>query len=118
MIKLTVEEKKLEQKKVLKKLKPILNVLDESKKKVIEGALERLSFLIVEIKQLEEELLEKGYIESTTSNGTKQSPISQAYSALIKNYTSLMREVTNAIPKQEKKEKKNELMSFLTAEKK
>jgi hypothetical protein len=118
MIKLTVEEKKTEQKKILKKLKPILQVVDESKRKIIEPALERLAFLIVEIKQLEEELLEKGYVTTSGADTLKQNPTSQVYSALIKNYTSLMREITNAMPKAEvKKETKSTLASFLSAEK-
>ena len=118
---MTLEEKTKLRKKFLKELKPILQIVDPIKKNLISQAIERIAFLLAELKYLEDEIDEKGSVE-LYENGKqrcyKQSGACMSYSSLFKNYTSLIREVANAIPKENKKEVKSTLASFLSAESK
>lgn len=114
---MTTDEKQKLKKKYLKDLKPILQIVDPMKKNLINQAIERIAFLLAELKYLEDEIDEKGSVEFY-ENGKqkcyKQSGACMSYSSLFKNYTALIREVANAIPKENKKEVKSTLASFLS----
>jgi len=109
-------DKTKEQKKIVKKLKTIIADIDENKKRVLETALERIAFMIVELKELEFEIAEKGcteiYQNGANQSGVKVSAASQVYNSLVKNYTALMKEILSNLPK-ESKQDKNALMEFL-----
>ena len=109
-------DKAKERKKIINKLKTIIADIDENKKRVLETALERIAFLIVELKELESEIAEKGcteiYQNGANQSGVKVSAASQVYNSLVKNYTALMKEILSNLPKEQKQDK-NALMEFL-----
>ena len=109
-------DKAKERKNIINKLKTIIADIDENKKRVLETALERIAFLIVELKELESEIEEKGcteiYQNGANQSGVKVSAASQVYNSLVKNYTALMKEILSNLPKEQKTDK-TELLEFL-----
>lgn len=110
--------KDTERKKIVKKLKSIIDIFeDDNKKKLFENVITRIAFMIVECQVLENEISKNGCVETWkngTQEGIKISANIQAYSTLLKGLTPLLKEITNALDKaQNTKTDKNELMEFL-----
>lgn len=122
-----MEEKKLnskelnkddEKEKEFKKLKKIFKNIEENKKKVVEKLIESASFMAVELRNLENHISENGvteeYCNGQNQYGTKKSSYVEVYNTMIKNYSSVIKQLCDLIPEDDlpSSDKGNALLSF------
>ncbi len=88
-----------------RKLKKICDNLDEKVKKAVESLVEEAAFMAASLYELRKIIDEKGYTEEY-QNGANQKGIKKCsevelYNTMIKNYTSVVKQLTDLIPKEQ-----------------
>lgn len=88
-----------------RKLKKICDNLDEKVKKAVESLIEEAAFMAASLYELRKIIDEKGYTEEY-QNGANQKGIKKCsevelYNTMIKNYTSVVKQLTDLIPKEQ-----------------
>ncbi len=91
------------------RLTAIFNDLDENKKKLVAPLIEKAAFMSIELDGLQETIARKGWV-STYKNGenqfgSKKSPEADIYTATMKNYTSVVKQLLDLVPAVKKKSK-------------
>ena len=85
------------------RLQVVFDAIPESQKIIAHSLIERAAFMGVTLKRLEESLnsaeLVDEYQNGEAQTGIKQSAELQGYNALIKNYATVMRQLSSMIPK-------------------
>lgn len=96
---LNKKEKRL---KELKKLKKIFKNIDKNKKETVEKLVESAAFMAVELQELEEYISEYGvteeYCNGQNQYGTKKSSKVEVYNTMIKNYSSIIKQLCDLVP--------------------
>lgn len=91
------------------RLKGIFKDLDENKKKVVMPLIQKAAFMHVELEELQKEIEEKGCIDEYQNGanqwGTKKSAAVDVYNTMIKNYTAIIKTLTDLAPAAPKKKK-------------
>ena len=76
--------------------------LDEKKMKAAESLIENAAFMAVTLKDLQDAINENGVISEYKNGenqwGTKQSDEVKTYNQMIKNHSSLIKQLTNLLP--------------------
>ncbi len=114
------ELKKVEERdKELKKLKKIFKNIPKDKKNLVEKLIETAAFMSVELKLLEEHISKYGvseeYQNGKEQHGTKMSTEASAYNTMVKNYTSIIKQLIELLPDGLPGTKEgNALMNFVT----
>ena len=97
-------EKNKKIKKELSKLNKIFKDIPEDKKNVVKGLIENAAFMGVTLKDLQELINTKGYTEEYQNGehhkGTKKCPEVEIYNTMIKNYTNVVKQLMELLPKQ------------------
>ena len=100
------------------RIKRILKDIPKNRKDAALSLMKNAAFMTVTLDDLQDEINEKGCI-STYQNGenqwgTKKSPEVEVYNAMIKNHSSIIKQLTDLIPGQDDSNKKeDELMEFI-----
>lgn len=93
-----------------RRLRAIFKNLDENKKKLVTPLIDKAAFMSVELDILQEKIQEEGwtsgYKNGENQFGTKKSPEAETYIALSKNYTVIVKQLTDLVPAAEKKKSK------------
>lgn len=105
--------------KELKKLKKIFKNISKDKKDLVQKLIESAAFMTVELTKLENYISEYGVSETYQNGkdqyGTKMSTEASAYNTMIKNYTSIIKQLTDLLPEGLPNTKEgNALMNFAT----
>lgn len=105
--------------KELKKLKKIFKNIPKDKKNLVEKLIESAAFMAVELKELEDHIsifgVSEEYQNGKDQYGTKMSTESSAYNTMIKNYTSIIKQLIELLPDGLPGTKEgNALMNFVT----
>lgn len=89
----------------LRKLKRIFKDIPDSKKKVVEKLMDNAAFMAEQLEFLQEDINEKGYISEYKNGenqwGTKKAPEVEIYIALTKNYSGIIKQLLELVPKTE-----------------
>ena len=89
----------------LRKLKRIFKEIPENKKKVVEKLMDNAAFMAEQLELLQEDIKEKGYIFEYQNGenqwGTKKAPEVEIYIALTKNYSGIIKQLLELVPKTE-----------------
>ena len=99
------EKQKIERdiKKEVKRLQALFSDIPESQGLIASRLIERAAWMTVSLRRLEESMngapLVETYQNGADQNGMKQSAELQGYNALIKNYATVMRQLSALIPK-------------------
>lgn len=97
-----MEEDKL-RKKELNKLRRIFKGIEKNKKDLVEQLMENAAFMAVELKKLQEHIAEHGcteeYQNGENQRGKKKSSEVEVYNTMIKNYTTIIKQLTELLPK-------------------
>ncbi len=97
---LTVEE---QIKKEMNRLKRIFRNIDEDKKKIVQGLFENAAFLSIQMKLMTKRINEDGvtikYQNGENQWGYKKSPDVDTYNSFIKQYTTIIKQLTDLLPK-------------------
>ena len=87
----------------IKRLSTIFNKLENKTKKAVQTLIENAAFMAVTLQELQDAINTKGFVE-TYSNGATQSGLKKTsevdiYNTMIKNYSSIMKQLTDLLPK-------------------
>ncbi len=87
---------------VREELDEIFSELDAKTKKITLKLLDNAAFIALKLEDLQAEINEKGmvteYQNGANQYGTKKSPEVEVYLSMIKNYTSIINTLMNALP--------------------
>lgn len=101
---LTEKEKKI--KKENNRLKKIFAGLEPNKLKAVDALIARAAFITVSLQELEEELNENGWTETYTNGrnqeGVKKAAAAEAHISLTKNLTTIMKQLLDLVPPEQK----------------
>lgn len=101
------KEKQIEDEK--SRLKGIFKDLEENKRELVTPLIGKAAFISVELDILQKTLQENGwtseYKNGENQYGTKKSPEAETYVALIKNYTAIIKQLTELVPAKKEKSK-------------
>lgn len=86
-----------------RKLAGIYTRLDKKTKKAVDSLVDEAAFMAASLYELREKINEKGYVEAY-QNGVNQKGIKKCseveiYNTMIKNYFSVVKQLTDLIPK-------------------
>lgn len=106
------KEEKIKKEKT--RLKGIFKNLDENKKKLVTPLIEKAAFMSVELDILQDSIQENGwtseYQNGANQWGEKRSAEADTYIALSKNYTAVIKQLTELVPAAERKKSKLALL--------
>ena len=114
--------KKAKDKRIKEKVDELVltfDVLPEDTQRTIRAMLEKVAFMSVTLDDLQEDINENGITETYQNGanqfGVKKSAAVEVYNTMIKNYASIMKQLTDLLPKSEPKETKavNPLIEFM-----
>ena len=105
--------------KELKKLKKIFKNISKDKKDLVQKLIESAAFMTVELTKLENHISLHGvsetYQNGENQSGKKMSTEASAYNTMIKNYTSIIKQLCELLPEGLPNTKEgNALMNFAT----
>lgn len=104
------KKKQIEKEK--KRLKTLFKNLDENKKKLVTPLIEKAAFMSIELDGLEQIIIKKGWTEEyqngQNQKGIKKSSAGENYIALSKNYTAIIKQLTDLVPTAKRKDSKLE----------
>ena len=90
-------------KKELNKLRKIYSDLDDKTKKAAEKLQDNACFMAIALEDLQEEIKNKGYVEEyqngANQKGYKECSEVKIYNSMIKNYMSIVKQLTDLLPK-------------------
>lgn len=96
--------KSLTEKKEIKRLTELLEEVVDNKKSLVEGLIERAAFMRAKLEELEIDLNEHGFTELFSQSESQDPyervrPQANQYHTLNKNYQSIMKQLTDLLPK-------------------
>lgn len=99
-------------KKEYEKLNKIYKNIDPDKKKVVDKLIGNSAFMAVTLEDLQEIITEKGcteiYQNGANQSGVKKSSEVEVYNSMIKNYASIVKQLTDLLGKDEPETEKEE----------
>lgn len=88
-----------------RKLAGIYNRLDKKTKKAVDSLVDEAAFMAASLFELREKINEKGYVEiyqnGANQKGIKKCSEVEIYNTMIKNYSSVVKQLTDLIPKKQ-----------------
>ena len=104
--------------KEFSRIKRILKDIPKNRKDAALSLMKNAAFMTVTLDDLQDEINEKGCISEYKNGenqfGTKKSPEVEVYNAMIKNHSSIIKQLTDLIPGPDKgKIQADELMEFV-----
>ena len=120
--KLSAEELEQKRKKIRllrNKFKKLFKELDKPTFSLVENLINELAFMSVTLednrKHIEEYGVKEIYMNGKGQFGYKESVESKNYNAMIKNYTNVVKQIIDFLPKTEKKTAGEELLGFIAS---
>lgn len=103
-------------KRELKKLNKIFKVLSPDKRTLINGSMQQLAFMAATLAELQEVIDNEGAVD-VYMNGQqrviREHPATKVYNAMIKNYSSICKQLIDLLPEQKATEATDELIAFV-----
>lgn len=101
---LTINER-IDKEKV--RLTKIFKNIDEDNKAIIDGLIQRAAYMRITLEDWEKDIVEKGYIEMFTQSEKtdpyeRERPVTRLYNTLNKNYQSIIKQLSDLVPKETK----------------
>ena len=94
-------------KKEERRLKRIYKNIDKDNKAIIEGLIQRAAYMRVTLEDWEKDIMENGYYEMFTQSEKtdpyeRERPVARLYNTMNKNYQSLIKQLSDLVPKEVK----------------
>ena len=103
--------------KELNKLKKIFKDIEPSKQKTVEKLISNAAFMAESLDELQEIIQEKGFVEEYQNGanqyGVKKCSEVEIYNTMIKNYSSIIKQLVDLLPN-EAKSSGDELLDFIS----
>jgi len=105
-------------KKEERRLRRIYKKIDKDNKAIIDGLIQRAAYMRVTLEDYEVDLDEKGYVElfsqsEKTDPYERERPVARLYNTMNKNYQSIIKQLSDLVPKQEVKPKDDGFDAFI-----
>ena len=117
-----IEKKQKEIKKETNKLIKIFKNIDPNIYNIAKNLIEEAAFMSVTLKEnrkyIEEHGVKEYYMNGKGQFGYKESVESKNYNTMIKNYSNVIKQMIEFLPKEEKKNAGEDLLKFLASGKK
>ena len=112
----TEKEERIEQKRA--ELTKQFSRLDKRHKKVVTSLIKNAAFMIITLEDLQDSINLNGVVSEYQNGenqwGTKKSPEVEIYNTMIKNHMTIMKQLTDLLPKEEvQKEQDDGFESFV-----
>jgi hypothetical protein len=96
-------------KKEIKRLKNIYKDIDENKKSIVDGLIQRAAYMRVTLEFCEKDIIEFGLTEPFTQSPNtpsyeRERPVARLYNTINKNYQTAMKQLSDFLP-EDKNEK-------------
>lgn len=114
---LTIDERI---KKEERRLKRIYKNIDKDNKAIIDGLIKRAAYMLVTLEDWEKDISENGYYEMFTQSLNtppyeRERPVARLYNTMNKNYQSIIKQLSDLVPKPDtKKEKDDGFEAFIS----
>ncbi len=105
----------------LQKLNKFFKSIPQEKQKMIQGLKEQAAFMYATLQELQEIMNVEGPVELFEQGKQRlirEHPASKVYNAMIKNYSSVIKQLLDILPKEDGKQAEDELMAFVKKAKK
>lgn len=103
--------------KELNKLKKIFKEIEPGKRQTVEKLIANAAFMAESLDELQETIREKGFVEEyqngANQHGIKKCSEVEIYNTMIKNYSSIIRQLVDLLPN-ESKTSGDELLDFIS----
>lgn len=90
----------------IKKLNRLFTKIDVKTKKAVQYLIKNAAFMAITLEDLQETINTNGIVSEYQNGenqwGTKKSPEVEIYNTMIKNYASVVKQLTDLLPKQDK----------------
>lgn len=88
------------------------NVAKENKS-IIEGLIQRAAYMRITLEEMEKDLSDGGYVEMFSQSEKadpyeRERPVARLYNTMNKNYQSIIKQLSDLVPKQEAKPAKDD----------
>ena len=97
-------------KKEIARLKRVFIDLDKNKLQTVESLIKIAAFMAVSLEELQEIINAEGYVveyqNGENQKGTKQSDAGNTHIAMTKNHAAIIKQLTDLVPPEKKKESK------------
>jgi hypothetical protein len=105
-------------KKEERRLRRIYKKIDKDNKAIIDGLIQRAAYMRVTLEDYEVDLDEKGYVElfsqsEKTDPYERERPVARLYNTMNKNYQSIIKQLSDLVPKREVKPKDDGFDDFI-----
>ena len=104
------------------KLKKIFQSIEENKKNLVSDLIYQASFMSVKLEDLSKFIMENGikeeYKNGENQFGYKERVEMKMYNTIVKNYTSVIKQLTELLPIGEQKNVGEDLLKFIASGKK
>ena len=105
-------------KKEANRLKRIYKNIDKDNKAIIDGLIQRAAYMRVMLEDWEKDILENGYYEMFTQSLTtppyeRERPVTRLYNTMNKNYQSIIKQLSDLVPKPEPKQEDDGFDDFV-----
>lgn len=102
----------------VRRLDKIFEHIDDNSKELSESLIKRASFMRITLEKYEADLEADGYVElfsqsEKTPPYERERPVARLYTSLNKNYQSIMKQLFDILPKEEKKEQDDGFDDFV-----
>lgn len=92
--------------------------LDTKRKKIVSSLIDNAAFMAVKLEELRSQIDQVGMVSEYQNGanqwGTKKSPEIEIYNTIIKNHMTIIKQLTDLLPKEEQKEADDGFESFVT----
>ena len=105
-------------KKEMRRLKRIYKNVDKDNKAIVDGLIQRAAYMRVTLEDWEMDIIENGYYEMFTQSPNtppyeRERPVARLYNTMNKNYQSIIKQLSDLVPKPEPKQEDDGFDSFL-----
>lgn len=99
--------------KEVRRLKSIYKDVPKQNKSIIEGLIKRAAYMLITLEEMERDLSDNGYVEyfsqsEKTEPYERERPVARLYNTMNKNYQSIIKQLSDLVPKPEKIIDKND----------
>jgi len=103
-------------KKEMQKLNKFFKNIPKEKQTMIQGLKEQAAFMYATLVELQEIMNTEGPVELFEQGKQRlirEHPATKVYNAMIKNYSNVIKQLLDLLPKEDAKQKEDELLAFI-----
>lgn len=103
-----------------KRLRRIYKNIGKDQKAIIDGLIQRAAYMRITLEDYEADLDEKGYVEMFSQSDKmepyeRERPVARLYNTMNKNYQSIIKQLTDLVPKEPPKTEDDGFEEFVNS---